>query len=511
MLPACRCSRPILPASGRSFCAMLCPVSGVWRHYSTAAMPTRCSSWARFRHLPARSALRWPRWKFGAPRISCLLSRRSRVVRMASMSWPTRSYFPTGPASTPWPWPRGYRRSTTLVSTSKWGGDVLWTELPGHVSAGRGHGRQDSTRREAGRPSSRAADSVRSRHQSDDCQGARPRSATLAPRPRRRGDRMNRRQVITVLGGAAACPIAARAQESGRIYRLGFAIPVGRDSPAISAFFDELRLAGFIEGQNLSVVPNGFGVHNDRLTEQAVAVVDAMPDAILTGPDNYTRIYQQLTRTIPLIAMTEDMVGAGLVASLARPDGNTTGISLLSPELDGKRQDLLIDIVPGARRMAALYDSTVTPGKHLEGLQSAARARGIELSIFGVAKVEGIVPAVDAAKVAGAQALNFLATPLFTVLPSTLFANVREARLPAIHQWPEMAEAGALAGYGPSFVEVFRQRARMVVKVLRGVKPADIPVEQPMRFELVINLQAAKAIGHDVPAELVLRADRVIE
>ena len=144
-------------------------------------------------------------------------------------------------------------------------------------------------------------------------------------------------------------------------------------------------------------------------------------------------------------------------------------------------------------------------------MQSAARTRGIELSIFGVAKVEGIVPAIDAAKVAGAQALNFLATPLFTVLPSTLLANVREARLPAIHQWPEMAEAGALAGYGPSFVEVFRQRARMVVKVLRGVKPADIPVEQPTRFELVINLQAAKAIGHDVPAELVLRADRVIE
>ena len=144
---------------------------------------------------------------------------------------------------------------------------------------------------------------------------------------------MNRREFNTGLAGATAWPIAARAQESGRIYRLGFAIPVGRDSPAISAFFDELRLAGFIEGQNLSVIPNGFGVHNDRLSEQAVAVVDAMPDAILTGPDNYARVYQQLTRTIPIIAMTEDMVGADLVVSLARPGGNTTGISLLSPEL----------------------------------------------------------------------------------------------------------------------------------------------------------------------------------
>jgi len=317
---------------------------------------------------------------------------------------------------------------------------------------------------------------------------------------------------MLLLGGATvAWPLAARAKEPGRTYLLGFAIPVGRDSPAISAFFDELRLAGFIEGKNLAVVPDGFGVRNDRLAEQAAAVVKAMPDAIVTGPDNYARTYQQLTRTIPLIAMTEDMVGAGLVASLARPGGNTTGISILSPELDGKRQDLLIEMVPGARRMAALYDSTVTPGKHLQELQDAARARGVELSIFGVAKVEGIVPAIDAAKIAGAQALNFLATPLFTVLPSPLLTNVRESRLPAIHQWPEMAEEGALAGYGPRFVDVFRQRARMVVKVLHGAKPADIPVEQPTRFELVINLQAAKAIGHDVPAGLVLRADKVIE
>ena len=262
---------------------------------------------------------------------------------------------------------------------------------------------------------------------------------------------MRRRKFITLLGGAAAAwPIAARAQESGRIYRLGFAIPVGRDSPAITAFFDELRLAGFIEGQNLSVVPNGFGVHNDRLTEQAVAVVDAMPDAILTGPDNYARIYQQLTRTIPIIAMTEDMVGAGLVASLARPGGNTTGISLLSPELDGKRQDLLIDMVPSARRMAALYNSTVTPGKHLEGLQSAARARGIELSIFGVAKVEGIVPAIDAAKVADDQALNFLATPLFTVLPSTLLANAGKRASPRFIN-PGNGRSGSACGLWPIF------------------------------------------------------------
>ena len=210
---------------------------------------------------------------------------------------------------------------------------------------------------------------------------------------------IGRRQFISALGGAAAAwPLAARAQQPGRTYTLGFAIPVGRDTPAIVAFFDELRLFGFVEGQNLSVVPDGFDVRNDRLAEQAAAVVKAAPDAIVSGPDNYTRVYQQLTRTIPLVAMTEDMVAAGLVASLNRPGGNTTGISLLSPELDGKRQGLLIEAAPGARRMAALADSTVTPPQHLQELQDAARARGVELLVFGVARREEVVPAIDKAK-----------------------------------------------------------------------------------------------------------------
>jgi putative ABC transport system substrate-binding protein len=326
---------------------------------------------------------------------------------------------------------------------------------------------------------------------------------------------MRRRDFITLCGGGAVAtalsPLLARAQEPGRVYRLGFAIPVGRDTPAIVAFFDELRMYGFVEGQNLTVVPDGFDVRNDRLAEQAAAVVKAAPDAIVSGPDNYTRVYQQLTSTIPLVAMTEDMVAAGLVASLARPGGNTTGISLLSPELDGKRQGLLIEAVPGVRRMAALADSTVTPPRHLQELQDAARTRGVELLVFGVARSEEVVPAVDKAKAGGAEAINFLATPLFTINPRVLLDHVVASRLPAIHQWPELAEEGGLLGYGPGFTQVFRQRARLVAKVLRGAKPADLPVEQPTRFELVINLKTAKAIGHEVPAGLVLRADKVIE
>jgi putative ABC transport system substrate-binding protein len=323
---------------------------------------------------------------------------------------------------------------------------------------------------------------------------------------------MKRRDFIALLAGAAVfAPAVARAQEPGRVYRLGAVIPVGRQTPGVVAFFDEMRVFGFVEGQNLMALPNGFDVSNDQLAERADALVKAAPDIIISGPDNYTRVLQQRTRTIPLIAMTEDMVAAGLVGSLARPGGNTTGISLLSPELDGKRQEILAEGVPGLRKMAALADSTVTPQRHLDLLQDAARKRGFELSVFGVAKREQVVPAIEAAKAAGAQALNLLATPLFTVHPRDFIERIVALRVPAMHQWPEIAEDGGLMGYGPRFAQTFRQRARMVAKILRGAKPADIPVEQPTRFELVINLKTAKAIGHEIPAGLVLRADQVIE
>jgi putative ABC transport system substrate-binding protein len=324
---------------------------------------------------------------------------------------------------------------------------------------------------------------------------------------------MRRREFITLVGGTAAVwPLVARAQEAGRIYRLGFLLPHAREAPWVVALFDELRLSGFIEGQNLIVVPGGFGVQDDdRLAERAAAIVKAAPDAIVSGADLGTRALQQATRTIPLIGMTEDMVAAGLVESLARPGGNTTGISLLSPELDGKRQDILMEAVPGARRIAALADSRITPMRHLETLQEAARSHSVELSVYGVTKFEEIVPAIDNAKASGADALNVLATPLFFANSRIVIGRVTTLRLPAIYQWPEMAEQGGLAGYGPRFTQTYRHRAQMVVKVLRGAKPADLPVEQPTTFELVINLQAAKAIGHEVPAGLVLRADKVIE
>jgi len=322
---------------------------------------------------------------------------------------------------------------------------------------------------------------------------------------------LRRREFITLLSGAAVWPLAAHAQEAGRTYRIAILTGSPREAPQSVACFDELRRFGFIEGQNLAVDPRGFGLREQQFRETAAAIVKSAPDAIVTAGGPSTRAAQEATKTIPILGTADDMVAEGLVASLARPGGNTTGVSLLAPELDGKRQDILMEAVAGAHRMAALADPAISTPQHLQALQEAVRARGVELTIFSARTPEEIVPAMNGAKAAGAAALNVLATPLFFFNQRVVIEHAAALRMPAIYQWPEMAEAGGLAGYGPRITEWYRQLARVLVKVLRGAKPADLPIEQPTNFELVINLQAARAIGREVPAGLVLRADKVIE
>ncbi len=323
---------------------------------------------------------------------------------------------------------------------------------------------------------------------------------------------MQRREFIALIGGVAvASPFAARAQDAGPTYRIGFLLPSTRDSPAVVALFDELRLNGFVEGQNLVVIPGGFGVPNDQIAGVVASLVAASPDAIVAGPESPLRALLLATQTIPLVGMTEDMVADGLVASFARPGGNITGISLLSPELDGKRQEILIEATPGVRKIAVLADANVAKPVHLVQLQQAAQSHGVEALVRGVAKRDDAISAINDVKASGAQAINFLATPMFSVNAAELIRHVMTLRLPSIYQWPENAEDGALIGYGPRFTEIYRERARIAAKVLRGTKPADIPIEQPTRFELVINLKTAKAIGVEVPPSLVARADKLIE
>jgi putative ABC transport system substrate-binding protein len=318
---------------------------------------------------------------------------------------------------------------------------------------------------------------------------------------------VRRREILAVLGGALF-PLAARAQEPGRVYHLGIVIPATRGS--IAGFFDELRMAGFVEGQNLAVT-GFYSVPGDKSDDAIAAVVKAAPDAILGGPETYARRLRAATQTIPLDCMSEDLVGEGFAASLAKPGGNITGVSLLTPELDGKRQEILIEAVPGVKKIAGLAYSAITTQKHLEQQQALARARGTELSIFSFAKADEIGPALDAAKAAGCEAINFLANPLQVLSRDVILDAMSRIKLPAMYQWPETAELGGLMGYGPIFDQVYRQRARQVIKILRGATAAEVPVEQPANFSLTINLKTAKAIGHSIPDGLLLRADKVIE
>jgi putative tryptophan/tyrosine transport system substrate-binding protein len=324
---------------------------------------------------------------------------------------------------------------------------------------------------------------------------------------------MKRREFITLVGGATvAWPLAARAQEPGRIYRLGTLQLSPRSLPNHVAFYAELQRLGFIEGQNLVVDERGYGLHVEQLADHAAEIVKAQVDVILATGDSAIRAAQQATTTIPILAFTDDMLGSKFVSSLAKPGGNTTGVSVLATELDGKRQDILIEAVPGLRHIAAVADSNTTAPRQLQALQDAARARGVELSIYAVAKPNEIAAAIDAAKKADAAALNVLASPLLFADRQVIMERATALHLPAIYQWPEVAEQGGLLGYGPRLVLIYREiLARQMVALLRGTKPGDIPVEQPTKFELVINLKTAKALGLSIPNTLLATADEVIE
>ena len=209
--------------------------------------------------------------------------------------------------------------------------------------------------------------------------------------------------------------------------------------------------------------------------------------------------------------MSDDLVGSGLVRSMARPNGNITGVSILAATLDGKRQEILIEAVPGLRRMALLVDTNIISVSEIEALQEVARAHNIELSIHPVAKGEEIAAAIDAAKASGATALNLTASPLFYSHRQLILERVAALRLPTIYEWPETAQEGGFAAYGPRLDDiVLGVMHRQIVQLFRGIKVADIPVE-PTKFELVINLKTAKAMDVTVSPALLLRADKLIE
>ena len=276
--------------------------------------------------------------------------------------------------------------------------------------------------------------------------------------------------------------------------------------------FETLSQAGFVEDGNLKVDWRSFAKHVDLIPQYAAEAVKAGAEVIMAAGGFSIQALEKVTETIPILAVTEDMVGEGWVTSLAKPDRNITGVSLLSTELDGKRQDILIDAVPGIRHLAALVDGNATEPVRMQALEHAARARNVELSFFPITKPDELVAALDAAKAAGAAALNVLASPVLNNNREIIMPRAAALRLPAIYQFAGIAEEGGFAAYGPRITTIYGELiARQLVKLLRGAKPADLPVEQPTKFELVINLKTAKAMGVEVPAAVLARADEVIE
>ena len=323
---------------------------------------------------------------------------------------------------------------------------------------------------------------------------------------------MKRREFISFAGGATVIwPFGSAAQEAGRTYRLGILAPFPREEPASLPFFNELPRLGFIEGRNLTIYYRDFGPHVDLISEYAAELVKNRVDVIWGVGGAAMRATQQATKTIPIFGMADDMVGEGLVDSLARPNGNTTGLSIFAGELDGKRQEILIEGVGGLRRMAALADTNATTVAKLDVLREAARARNIELSIHRIARGEEIAAAIDMAQASGAAAINVLASPMLFGNRRLIMDRVAALRLPAIYQWPDTAEEGGFIAYGPRFAKLYERLAQQAAKLLRGIKVADIPVEQPTKFELAINLKTAKALGLTIPESLLARADEVIE
>ena len=318
----------------------------------------------------------------------------------------------------------------------------------------------------------------------------------------------SRRAVLAAGAATLLVSSVGRAQQARRTYRIGVISPTLRREPSLDAFFDELRRLGFIDGANL-LVDGRFEVGTEDLDAVATDVVKQAPDAIVCIGTVVVRAGQRATATIPIVAGGYDLLGSKLVSSLAHPEGNTTGVSIVATELDGKRQEILMELVPGARHMAALADPN-SPYQ-LQALREAAHARGVELSVHWIAKPDEIGPGIEAAGKEGAQALNVLASPMLFANRKVIFSATAQARLPAIYQWPDMSEDGGLIAYGPPQLLIFRRFARLLVKVLNGAKPSDVPVEQPTTFELVINLKTAKALGITIPTTLLSRADKVIE
>jgi putative tryptophan/tyrosine transport system substrate-binding protein len=325
---------------------------------------------------------------------------------------------------------------------------------------------------------------------------------------------MKRREFITLVGGTvAAWPFAARAQQAGKQPTIGFlgAAP-SIESQRIAAFVQRLRELGWIDGRNLAIEYRWAEGRNERYTEIAAELVRLKVDVIVTVATPATLAAKQATTVIPIVFLTaSDPVGTGLVASLARPGGNVTGLANQISDTTGKKLEFLREVVPGLRRLAIMAN-VANPAAVLDmgEAQVTGRALGLEVTTSEIRRAEDISPAFDALK-GRADALYLCPDPLMNTNRTQINIFAVRARLPTIYGVRDFVQAGGLMSYAPNLPNQFRRAADFVDKILRGAKPGDIPVEQPTKFELVINLTTAKALGLTVPPSLLARADEVIE
>ena len=329
-----------------------------------------------------------------------------------------------------------------------------------------------------------------------------------------RGGHMQRREFIILLGGtAAASPLTARAQQLGKLPTIGFLSGQTRSAAGqwVAAFEQRLRELGWIEGRTVLIELRWAEGRFERFAEIAAEFVRLKVDVIVTaGPPVFAA--KQATSVIPIVfATVADPLSTGLVASLSQPGGNITGLSLTSPELAGKRVELLREAVPGLRQLAIIANADYPPSmRELDEVETAARPLGIETIALKIRQAADIAPAFQALK-GPAQALYVIGKSLISTNQVRIHSFALAARLPTMEPNREMVETGGLISYAPNFPSLYRRAADLVDKILRGAKPADLPVEQPTKFDLIINLTTAKALGLEIPPTLLARADEVIE
>ena len=328
---------------------------------------------------------------------------------------------------------------------------------------------------------------------------------------------MRRREFLGVLGGAASWPLAARAQQGERMRRIGVLMTLAADDPEglarIKAFQEGLKGAGWVDGDNVKVDYRWSASDANLTRTHAAALMGLAPDVLVAHASGATAALQQATRTVPIVFVQGvDPVGAGFVESLSRPGGNTTGFSSFEYQISGKWLELLREIAPRIARVGVVRDTTTAAGAgQLGAIQAVASSFGVQLSPIGVSDTGAMERAIGAFAREPNSGLVVTTSTLASLHRDKIIAVADQHRLPAVYPYRYFTVNGGLLSYGIDILDLYRRTATYVDRILRGAKPADLPVQQPTKFELVINLRTAKALGLAVPPTLLARADEVIE